>query len=1093
MTGACLRSIAFVLIANPGASSPPAAGQGVVVERALPGFEAAKAGIRPGDVLLSWERGPNPPANPAPAKGAFRSPFDLLEVYLEQAPRARTLTLVIQRAGARITIPILQRRWGLETRPRFSPPQLVRYEEGRTLTERGEIEKGWSLWQSFARDLSGTGSRVDAAWLWSRVAKDQSRANQPDLALSSLDRALAETRKAARPDIEAQLWSSSVDVALAAHRNAEARQAARQALEIRERIAPESLAVAHSLNLLPTDTEDPEFEARQRRTLGITEKLAPGSALEASSLLELAAFLAHHGDERSGLDLELRALAILRRLDPGGEDVGYALSNLCATQAARGELASAEEYCRQALELFRGREPSGDAGTAISLHNVAYTAGLRGDLDRAREVYLQALAIRERIAPVSRGVAWNLHELGHVELRRGNLDKAEEYLRRAEEIHRAVAQPYSPYPAQTAVSLAEIAYRRGNLEAAEKLLRDAVAFYDRFSPDGPRGAAALDDLGWVLAERGRWKEGEERLRRALLLRQKFAPSSRDTAESRHNLGMLLWRTGRLAEAETALRGAIDDLEAQRVKLGGSEEAWSVFSAGFADYYKDYLDLLMELGRPEDSFLVLERFRAAAFLRGLAQRDLAAPEEIPPELDRERRLLGAEYERTQSAIRELHPKDDGKKIEEALIRLAELRHRQVEVSERIRKASPRYATLHYPQPRDLKAARAALDSGTLLLSYAVGREKSVLFVVASHSDRGPPLSAFTLPVGEKALRESGEAFRRLIEWKGMPREVLARSRSLYEALLKPAEALIARSDRLLILADGPLHKLPWAALVRSVKSGQPEYLVASKPIHTAASATVYAELRKSRRNGGSVPAIQLKALGDPQYPSAAAPKVAGTRGTSTEDPDEDLYGDLEVRAVFRGGHRFEPLPRSRQEVEAITALFAPRAEAYLGVEATEERARSIGKGVPLIHYACHAYINERFPLDSALVLTIPKSPGPGQDNGLLQAWEIFEGVRIDADLVTLSACDSGLGKEMGGEGLIGLTRAFLYAGARSVLASLWKVEDGSTATLMKHFYGYLKAGHTKDESLRLAQLEMIRSSNLSHPGDWAAFELIGDWK
>ena len=103
------------------------------------------------------------------------------------------------------------------------------------------------------------------------------------------------------------------------------------------------------------------------------------------------------------------------------------------------------------------------------------------------------------------------------------------------------------------------------------------------------------------------------------------------------------------------------------------------------------------------------------------------------------------------------------------------------------------------------------------------------------------------------------------------------------------------------------------------------------------------------------------------------------------------------------------------------------------------------------------------------------------------------MRIDADLVTLSACESGLGREMGGEGLIGLTRAFQYAGARSVLASLWKVEDKSTAELMKRFYGYVKAGRPKDEALRLAQIDLIRSADFSQPRDWAAFQLNGDWK
>ncbi len=176
------------------------------------------------------------------------------------------------------------------------------------------------------------------------------------------------------------------------------------------------------------------------------------------------------------------------------------------------------------------------------------------------------------------------------------------------------------------------------------------------------------------------------------------------------------------------------------------------------------------------------------------------------------------------------------------------------------------------------------------------------------------------------------------------------------------------------------------------------------------------------------------------------------------------------------------------------VSTPRnAEAFIGEQATEERAKAVGKNVPLIHYACHAYVNERFPLDSALVFTIPDKPKEGQDNGLLQAWEIFEKVRIDADLVTLSACETGLGKEMGGEGLIGLTRAFQYAGARSVLASLWRVEDASTGELMERFYGHLRTGKTKDEALRLAQIDLIRSADFAQPKDWAAFQLNGDWK
>jgi CHAT domain-containing protein len=125
--------------------------------------------------------------------------------------------------------------------------------------------------------------------------------------------------------------------------------------------------------------------------------------------------------------------------------------------------------------------------------------------------------------------------------------------------------------------------------------------------------------------------------------------------------------------------------------------------------------------------------------------------------------------------------------------------------------------------------------------------------------------------------------------------------------------------------------------------------------------------------------------------------------------------------------------------------------------------------------------------------MPAAPAEGQANGLLQAWEILEHVRIDADLVTLSACETALGKEMGGEGLVGLTRAFHYAGARSVHASLWSVGDESTADLMGRFYGYLQRGRSKAAALRAAQLDLIRSDRFSHPFHWAAFTLTGDWR
>src|SRR5262249_34839167 len=144
---------------------------------------------------------------------------------------------------------------------------------------------------------------------------------------------------------------------------------------------------------------------------------------------------------------------------------------------------------------------------------------------------------------------------------------------------------------------------------------------------------------------------------------------------------------------------------------------------------------------------------------------------------------------------------------------------------------------------------------------------------------------------------------------------------------------------------------------------------------------------------------------------------------------------------------------------------------------------------ILHIACHGLIDNQDPLASALAL----SPEGAEDDGLLRAFEVMEKMRLRADLVVLSACETGLGEETRHEGIVGLTRAFQYAGARSVVGSLWSIADASTARLMAEFYRNLKAGVAKDEALRRAQVALIRSKEYGHPFYWAPFLLVGDWR
>jgi CHAT domain-containing protein len=306
----------------------------------------------------------------------------------------------------------------------------------------------------------------------------------------------------------------------------------------------------------------------------------------------------------------------------------------------------------------------------------------------------------------------------------------------------------------------------------------------------------------------------------------------------------------------------------------------------------------------------------------------------------------------------------------------------------------------------------------------------------------------------------------------------------------------------------------------------QYLIEWKPLHVALSATVFAELKQERRKDGEeapAAAMKIAAFGDPIYPASLTAGTFDAPAALSTTEDVDSPGSLMAHAAFpadptvrsaaeRGIFDWPPLPYTRREVEGIANVFPEgTVQTFLGAEAIEERIKSLDRDTRILHIAAHGHTDKHLPSSSFIALTIPEDvfrddTETERDNGLLQVWEIFERVRIDADLVVLSACESGLGQNLGTEGLIGLTRAFQYAGARSVVASLWSVADQSTSELMIRFYRHLRDGLSKDEALRAAQIELIRGPievtdadgrkvriDASAPYYWAAFQVFGDWQ
>lgn len=1075
--------------------APAALTAEVVVDEVESGFAADEAGLRPGDLLDAWERAAAPPANPEPAQGSLRSPFDLAWVEREQAPRGE-LTLRGTREGGPLLVRVPAGEWRVEARPVLEGANLQAYAGGQ--------------WNELASALGAAGDHAAASWLFVRQGRRAARQRAWDDADRAFAAAGSEAGAAGDPLVTAFVhsargrysydrarWDDAVaayGLALTAYRallspglgeawihNHLGRVATRRgdlagaeaehrlALALRERVAPGSADVAGShLNLGNVARMRGDLEASWRETQR-AQAVYEGVGLQfgvSSALNNLALVASERGDSATEEEYLRRALAVDEPRRGHSIEVANTLHNLGIVTKTRGDWIAAEDYFQRSLAMTEALGASLDA--ANTLHSLGILAWSRGDLTGAEDYYTRALAIRESLAPQSVEVSHYLQSLGHLAVARDETSTAEEYFRRALEIRERLS-PGSLLVATSLNSLGKVYASSRETERARAYFQRALAMAEPLAARGPQVAYALQQLGELALAEGDLEGAESLLNRSLEMERESKGAARVT-EVYQRLATVHRRRGERAKALALLEEALRAVESQHRTVGGTDEAKTRFAARAAWYYRESIDLLVELGRAEEAFHVLERYRARGLLAMLAERDLVFSADVPPDLDAARRMANAEYERTVARLASATAANVGPLRD----KLADIRRRQATVQDRIRAASPRLAALQYPQPLDLAATRAALDPGTVVLSYLVGEGASYVFAVGP----GPAdFAAKALAVTPGELRADVERFRALAQEPLVlrRRELDRLGRRLADVLLAPVKGAIARAARVLVVPDGPLHRLPFAALADPASPPGRRYLVEAKPVHVAASVTVFAELRRERRPDR---AARLVAFGDPDYSA-----VATARETAAPA----------VRQARERGLDFRPLPGSRAEVDGLKALFSGSSRVYVGPEATEDKAKAIGGDASLVHFACHGLADESSPLDSALALTAPADWRPGRENGLLQAWEIFEQVRLDADLVTLSACNSGLGKEASGEGLLGLTRAFQYAGARSVLASLWRVGDDSTEELMGRFYRHLKQGKSKGEALQAAQAEMIRRPATSHPYRWAAFQLSGDWR
>ncbi len=1058
-------------------------------------------------------------------------PQNLLSIYLEGQELAK--------AGTLNEAPERWRSAALEAQHNsFSLLSVwLFFHSAEQLAEARQWKEADADYQQASQEASGAGPSM-AAQLLSAWAVSYEQHDDLADAEACYRQSLQDDQKLGRESLfTATILNSLGGVLRLQSKLAEAKEYSQQAIAIQQRIAPGSLAVAHTLStlgLIDLSGENlGEADDLERQALAIQEKLAPGSLSTATTLLYSGVAAWYRGDLTKADEYLLQALNIQQKLASGSLMIASTFNNLGVVASYQGDLAEADGYFRRALEIREKLAP-GSVAVAGSFNNLGHVAWRRSDLARAESYFTQGLALDQKLTPESVGVASDLVDLGGIAAERGDDTVAERYLRQALAIHEKLA-PNDMVTADAFDSLGDVFTDRDDIAQAEQYYRQALKIRQNEAPDSPNIAQSLQHLGDVARSRDDLIKAENYYRQALAIRAAQVPSSRDHAESLAALGGIKRRQRQVREAAQLYEQALNALEGQTARLGGSEQVRSSFRAKYARYYEDYIDLLLESKQPELAFQVLEHLRARSLLETLAAARVDIRTGVDPVLLKKESSLQQSFSAKSSRRIELlgdkHTPEQLAALDKEIKNILE---QYQDVEELIRATSPAYAALTQPQPLSAREVQQQLlDPDTLLLEYSLGEDRSYVFAATPDS-----LNAYELPkraeIESSARRlyqllgiwrlqsagiESGKVSRKTM----LPRETELNqaAAALSQMVLGPVVSQL-QAKRLLIVSDGALQYVPFSVLpvpqsLGTRKSGSKHSslpLIAGHEVIKLPSASVLAVLRQQVA-AHKTPAKAVAVLADPVFdkdddrvgprpgPQKPSQSVRSTIGESESGPasdespleDERLTRSLaDISARSGRGFYLARLPYTRREAQAILAV-TPSGQGMQALDFDASRATATDPQLAqyrIVHFATHGLLDSEHPELSGLVLTLVDKRGNKQD-GFLGLQDIYN-LNLPADLVVLSACETGLGKQINGEGLIGLTRGFMYAGATRVMASLWKVDDVATAELMRRFYRAVeREGMRPAAALQKAQIEMWKQPRWHDHYYWAAFELQGEWK
>lgn len=800
-----------------------------------------------------------------------------------------------------------------------------------------------------------------------------------------------------------------------------------------------------------------------------------------------------------------QAIALWRALDESYE-TAVALYGRCLTHRMLGESPNAVTDCGDSAETMSGL--GDNYGEAVARTGRGWAYIYLGDVSRALADFNASLTIRRRIDD-RQGESLDLLGVGWAHVLRDENGEALEYFQRS---LRALDEVRDPRGRNVRLGALGEVYRRTNRpEQAIEYLTQALQLARASGNDRGSEAEALTSIGWCHYTLGRLSQARDYFAEALPIRRAVGDR---TGEAATTLGAahVERAQGNLYNARLNVEAALVIIESLRARVGNRPLRLSFFAMA-QDYYEFYVDLLMQMhrlnpGRGFDAAALeaSERARARNLLDLLNESGVDVRQGVPADLlERERSLRlrlnsAANYQRqllseTYTAAQSAAAAREVEALSEAL----------GEVETRIRQVSPRYAELTQPQPLNAAQIQREMAGGdTLLLEYALGRERSFLWAVTSSS-----LTAYELP-GRQEIETAATRVRDLLTARNRAEagetperrhaRVEAADAQYEEAAARLSQLLIApaaaqlKSRRLMIVAPGVLQLIAFGALPEpQPTTGDPRPLILRHELVTLPSASTLAMLRREppRREP---PRKFIAILADPLFSRADERFAEAASNAPLTDAALRPGGAPTAAGETPPGWSMPRLFRTRWEAEQIAALASPGSVTLLlDFDATPEAVS--GEAISrsrIIHLATHAILDDAHPQLSGVVLSMFDRQGRARD-GLLRAHAISN-LRLSAELVVLSACRAADGRDYRGEGLVGLARGFMLAGVPRVVGSLWDSNDKATAELMVRFYRRMvKESATPAAALRAAQLEMWRDRRWRHPYFWAGFTLQGEWR